>query len=314
MKKIVCIFWIAAAAITCHGQTSGWSNYNQVPYLQNAAFSGIEKYTDLKAAFKKHWTSFPGAPKTYFAGASMGADIKNKGLVKVTRPVRLGLAGYLSQTSYNAINDFQLGLSYAVHIPVSSTYYLSFGISTRYSRSKSQIDDLVVRDLQDPFYQSLQSNAGRINYFDMDAGLALYSSKLYVAYAPQQLIRTRFASDLPGNERSNIAHTLLLGYICKMSKAWELQPTLLLRHQASLKDYYNVVVKVRYDARLWAGLCYSQQEYVSLITGFKVSSHLAFNYAYDFSVGKTRSMSQGSHEVMLGVMPFNKKDKKAYLW
>jgi len=228
--------------------------------------------------------------------------------------VRLGLAGYLSQTTYNTIDDLQLGLSYAVHIPVSSTYYLSFGISTRYSRSRSQVDDLVVRDPQDPFYQSLQGNAGRISYFNMDAGLALYSSKLYVAYAPQQLIRTRISSDLPGNEKSNIAHTLLLGYIYKMSKAWELQPTLLLRHQASLKDYYNATIKVRYDSRLWAGLCYSQQEYVSLMAGFKVSNYVTFNYGYDFSVGKTRSMSQGSHEVMLGVMPFNKAGKKAYLW
>lgn len=80
----------------------------------------------------------------------------------------------------------------------------------------------------------------------------------------------------------------------KLSKELELQSSLLFRHQASLEDYYNIFVKARWQ--LWVGLSYSQQEYVSMMAGLKLSQYLAVNYSYDFSVGQTRSMSQGSHE------------------
>lgn len=55
----------------------------------------------------------------------------------------------------------------------------------------------------------------------------------------------------------------------KLSKELELQSSLLFRHQASLEDYYNIFVKARWQ--LWVGLSYSQQEYVSMMAGLKLS-------------------------------------------
>jgi type IX secretion system PorP/SprF family membrane protein len=316
MKKIASVFYLVTTALCCYGQTNTWSQYNQMPYLQNPALSGIEKHTVIKAAFKKQWASFNGAPETYFVGASLANEIKNI-RHKYKSPVRLGFAGYLAQNTYNSINDLHVGLSHATQIPVSSVYYLSLGISVRYDRSKAQVDELLVRDPTDPFYHRYQGDAGRMNYFTMDAGIILYSQKLYIGYAPQQLVRTRFASDIPGNQKSNINHLFSAGYIHRVNSMWELQPGLLFRYQSSLDDYYNISIKARYDERLIAGFSYSQQEYVSLMLGYKISDYLTLNYSYDLSVGKINTLSQGSHEVIVGIMTFrgrNRKAHAAYMW
>lgn len=316
MKKIASVFYLATAALSCYGQTNTWSQYNQMPYLQNPALSGIEKHTDVKAAFKKQWATFKGAPETYFLGASLANEIKNM-RHRHKRPVRLGFAGYLSQNTYNSINDLHVGLSHATQIPLSSAYYLSLGIAVRYDRSKARVDELLVRDPTDPFYHRYQGDAGRMNYFNLDAGIVLYSNNLYVGYAPQQLVRTRFASDIPGNQKSTINHLFSVGYTHRINGLWELQPGLLFRYQSSLDDYYNIAIKARYDAKLLAGFSYSQQEYVSVMLGYKTGDYLTLNYSYDLSVGKINAMSQGSHEVIIGIMAFRRTDRKvhsSYMW
>jgi type IX secretion system PorP/SprF family membrane protein len=291
-----------------------WTQYNQVPYLQNPALSGIEGYTDIKLGFKKQWSTFKGAPQTYFLGVNHVFNKPDTEVSSDKKPILSGLSGYIAQNRYNFINDTQIGLSYAVHVPVSSKYYISMGLSTSYNWLKASMDELVVRDTQDPFYQNLLQNSGALNYFNMDGGLILYSDRLYAGYAIQRLVRTRLNSDLQGNEKSNLRHTLLLLYNYQLTESVELQPGLLYRYESALKDIYNISLKVRYNASLWGGISYSPKEAISLLAGYRINHLLTLSYSYDISIGGTNSASQGSHELILGFTPFNKVGQKTMFW
>lgn len=322
MKSIYSIIILTSiCTLTAQGQINNpWTQYNQVPYLQNAGLTGIEEYTDIRAGFKKQWASFRGAPENYFAGVNHRIA-KNSEASATTPPsgesarsVRLGVAGYVAQSRYNAINDTQVGLAYAVHIPVSSQYYLALGLTANYNGVKADMNELVVRDPQDPLYMNLQSNRGKLNYFGVDAGLVLYSTNLYAGYSTQRLVRTRFNSDIEGNEKSAIRHTIILGYSYALTEAWDVQPAVLYRHEKSLDDIYNISLKARYNGMLWGGISLSPGESFSLLAGVTINRCLALNYSYDISTGKTSNVSQGNHEVILGIMPFNKVRRKAILW
>ena len=316
MKNILIgSFFLAASAMTCHSQINiPWTQYNQIPYLQNAGLTGIEEYTDIKAGYKKQWASFTGAPRTYFLGGNHSIHVGQRRPGPSPKTVKLGFSGYLAQNAYNSVNDLQIGLAHAVHIPVSQEYYLSMGISASYNRLKTETGDLVVRDQADPMYQSFINNDGLLNYLNADAGIMLYSAKLYVGYSAQRLVRSRFNSDIPGNEKSNLRHVALLGYNHAVNKQWDIQPALLFRHESSLKDLYSISLKARYNGAVWGGAMFSPDEAISLMAGFRINSYLAFNYSYDISIGDTRSVSNGNHEIILGIMPFNKKAHKALLW
>lgn len=298
------------------------TQYNQMPYLQNAALSGIEGYTDIKVGFKKQWATFNGAPRNLLLGVNHvfgesvnSAHAYNEVEVKPQqKPIKVGVSGYLIENRYNAIQDTQLGLSFAVHVPISSLYYLSLGLSPSYNRLKTDTDELVVRDTQDPFYQTLMADDGVLNYFNLDGGVALYSNQLHIGYSIQRLARTRFNSDIPEDENSNMRHTVVAGYNIKLTSEWDFQPALLLRYESVLKEIYNVSLKFRYDSNLLAGMAYSPGESISLLTGYRLNNYFSIHYSYDLSIGKTSSVSQGSHEIIIGITPFNKHGKKSSFW
>ena len=319
MKRIFSfIILIIATGYTAYGQLNNpLTQYNQLPYLQNAALSGVTGSTDIKAGFKKQWATFRGAPQTYLLGVN---HVFNKGAAttdSISQPqqgIKVGVSGYLMENSYNYIKDTQLGLSCAVHVPVLPGYYLSAGLSAGYERSKADMEDVVIRDMQDPFYLSLLASNGAISYLNIDAGLVLYSDRLYLGYSIQRLSRKRFDSDIPEDQKSNMRHTVLAGYTISLNENFEFQPGLLFRYESALKDIYNVSAKFRYNATLLGGLAYSPGESLSLLTGYRLNDYLMISYSYDFSLGKTSSVSQGSHEVIVGISPFRKGMGRSAFW
>jgi type IX secretion system PorP/SprF family membrane protein len=298
------------------------SQYNQLPYLQNAAFSGITDYTNIKVGFKKQWAKFNGSPRSYLLGMDhvFGGNLNSSHAYNEveTKPsqksIKVGVSGYLIENNYKSIQDTHLGLSVAIHVPISSRYYLSLGLSPNYNRLKSKTDELTVRDTQDPFYQGLLADNGVLNYFNLDAGMILYSDQLYIGYSIQRLARTRFNSDIPEDENSNMRHAVVAGYTIKLNNYWEFQPGILIRYESVLKDIYNVSLKFRYDTKLLAGMAFSPGESISILTGYQLNNYFAIHYSYDISIGKTSSVSQGSHEIIIGITPFNKTGKKSAFW
>jgi hypothetical protein len=61
-------------------------------------------------------------------------------------------------------------------------------------------------------------------------------------------------------------------------------------------------------------MAYSVGESISLLTGYRLNNHFTVNYSYDLSIGKTSAVSQGSHEIVIGIAPFNKSGRKPAFW
>jgi type IX secretion system PorP/SprF family membrane protein len=324
MKRIVrsIILILTTGHLACGQVNSPLDQYAQLPYLQNAALSGIEEYTDIKSGFKKQWTTFKGAPQSFLLGVShVFGDRTNlaqtDNMIRTNparRSIKVGLSGYLIENRFNSIQETQLGLSLAVHVPVSSTYYLSLGLSPNCIRLKMNMDEVIVRDTQDPFYQDLIADNGILNYFDLDGGVILYSDRLHLGYSIQRLARTLFNDNIPKDGSSNMRHAILAGYNIKLSSNLEFRPALLFRYASVLKDIYNVSLKFRYNTNVLAGVAYSHEESISFLTGYRLNNHLAMHYSYSLSVGETSLDSQGSHEIIIGIMPFNKDGRKSAFW
>ncbi|WP_276374879.1 type IX secretion system membrane protein PorP/SprF [Chryseolinea sp. H1M3-3] len=314
MKKIFSLLVLAVILTDAQSQIhSPWTQYNQVPYVQNAALSGIENFTDIKIGYKRQWSNFEGAPKTIFVGVNHTHALGNKD-IESARPIKLGFSGYVAHNDYNFIKDTQLSLSYAVHVPLSSAYYLAMGLSTSYNKMKADVQELIIRDTQDPIYTSFLNGNGAVNYFNVDAGVVLYSEKFYAGYSTQRLIRTRFNSDVPGDGEFNLRHALMVGYNYSLNHQWQIQPSVLYRHEAALDDIYNLTLKVRYEKKVWAGVGVRPKASVSLLTGYRINDTFAFSYSYDLSTGRTNTISRGSHELILGILPFNKGGQKTFFW
>lgn len=319
MKKPLTGILLFFSIITYAQVNNPWTQYYQAPYLQNPALSGIEHYTDIKLGFKRQWATFDGAPRDYFLGINHtfekttlpSADSLNNDSETEKPKRRMGISGYVAGSNYNLIDDLQTGVAYAVHIPLSQQYYLSFGIAATYRNSKADTEELVVRDKEDPVYLDLIQAGGRLNYFNMDAGMFLYSDHLYAGYTAVRLVRVRLGNDLSGNGKSSVRHTALLGYRYEVNSDWEVQPAVLFRMEDGLDNYYNFNVRTRYRKIVWAGIGYSPDISLSLLTGYQFKNHITLSYNYDFNIG---TLNKGSHEIILGIMPFNKSGIRTSFW
>jgi type IX secretion system PorP/SprF family membrane protein len=313
MKKIITsvLFFVAATAYS--QVNSPWTQYYQTPYMQNPALSGIENYTDIKLGYKRQWTSFEGAPKDYFLSLSHAFGKPATDSVASAQK-KMGLSAYVANSDFNLVNNLQGGAAYAVHIPVSSQYSLSFGLAATFSQSKIKTNQLIARDEQDPKYLSVMNAGGALRYFNIDAGAMIYSRRFYAGYSAIRMIRTRLGSELPGDGKSAMRHTLLVGYNHPLNADWELQPSVLVRMENGLDNIYNVNVKARYRSMLWAGVSCAVDRSISILAGYQFRHNLTFGYSYDFNTGKISTNSPGSHEIVLGFMPFNKTKQKAFFW
>jgi type IX secretion system PorP/SprF family membrane protein len=278
-----------------------------MPYIQNPAFSGFEKDTDIKLGYKRQWTAFAGAPKDYFLGINHSFDrVTTDSLLNAKPQRKTGISGYIANSDFNLTNNFKSSLGYAVHIPLTMKYTLAFGLAANFEQSKITTDQLIVRDQQDAMYTNLVNAGGKIRYFNIDAGAVFYSTRFSAGYSAVRMVRTRLGNDLSGSTKSAMRHTFMISYSHFLNPTWEIQPSMLMRIENGLDKLFNIGVRTRYKSMISAGVAWSIRESVSVIAGYEFKNNITFGYCYDFNTGALNKASRGSHEVIVGIKPFKK--------
>ncbi|HYG38277.1 MAG TPA: PorP/SprF family type IX secretion system membrane protein [Cytophagales bacterium] len=309
MKKIEKIIGKAAiAALLCLSVTKGQAQSNnpltqfyKMPYLYNPAFAGKGNSTDIHLGTKQQWTTFEEAPKGYLLGAntSFGGPAS----------IKVGLSGNIIQQNYGVYNSLEGGLSYAVHVPLTSKLNMAMGIATKINKVKADEDDFRIRNEADPFYQSLINSNYALNYFNLDAGLLIYSDQFFAGYSTLRLARTRLGNEFDSKDQSYIRHTGIAGYTYKVNSQVELIPSLMLQMEASLPTLYSANIQARFKEKFSAGAGVGNKA-ASILLGYSLNDFISLNYAYDMSFGEIKQYNSGSHEIILS-LKLNKKQKKA---
>lgn len=295
-------------SVLAYGQSDDpWTQYYRASYIQNPAFSGFEKYTNINVGYKRQWTSFNGAPKDYFFGINHSFDGAPADSMSVAKPQRkTGISAYVANSDFNITNNFKSSLGYAVHIPLTLKYTLAFGLAASFNQTKISTDQLIVRDQQDAMYTNLLNAGGKVRYFNIDAGAVFYSSRFYAGYSALRMVRTRLGNELYGSAESAMRHTWMVGFNRPLNAAWELQPSMLVRVENGLDPIFNMGVRTTYKSSVSAGVSWSIKESISAIVGYEFKNNVSIGYCYDFNTGALNTASRGSHEVLIGIKAFRK--------
>ena len=305
-----------------------FSQYYQMPYLTNPGLTGIQGFTDVKVGSRQQWTSFPQAPKSYFLGFNhtigdyslfnlgkrSNSSSEHSQIARKPGMTRIGLSGHLVQTSFQAFSNLNAGLSYAIHLPVSDQFSLAFGVTTAFERTKANMDELIVRDTEDRFYKNLISSNGSLQYFNLDAGLMLYSDHFFAGYSALRVSRSRLTKLEDSEDENKMNHTAILGYNFNVSSDLEVIPCLIAQTENVAGVKINGNLKARYKSRYWAGLGVAPGRSVHATIGLAPSSLFNFSYSYDSSMGDIKGYSSGTHEIVIGIALFNKSSGKLFLW
>ncbi len=305
-------------------------NFHFAP-LYNPAFTGIENFLDVKAGFRYQWTNFnKDAPQ--FGNVSASFRIKQPLDLKMNalRPSRTdfskliprrklsihGMGVNFFSESYGPVIRTGGGLHFALHMPVSEKVFISAGAggmleNTRIDDSKlywgSGFDDT------DPVYQSIAQGRANDTRISTRAGLLLYTDNFYFGgtyYPYSKVLNSSDVAFTAPYYRAGIQ----AGFSVPLSEDFEMKPSVWGLMMTTNEWVIDYSAKFYMQDRVWFGITYRDVKSGVLGGGFNVSQMFSASYSYEFTLGKLRTFSGSTHELILAFRFKNLRQVNQRTW
>jgi type IX secretion system PorP/SprF family membrane protein len=295
-------------------------------YLLNPALSGIENYTDVKMGSRIQWTGLTDGPVTSFFSAHMplgkqylygnsnsfaekGSNPKERSYLQhymAAEPHHgIGVSAVLDKTG--PLRNLDVKASYAYHLGLTEKMNLSVGLAAGISKLSLDVSKLTLETSTDPaiardFNSKIQP--------DLGVGIWVYGPAYFAGVSVQQLLGRPLSfadSSLTAVKGKQVPHVFLTaGYKFFISEEISVIHSVMLKYVSPVPLSTDIHMKIAFKDKFWLGGSYRSHDAVSAMIGFNISSLLVLSYAYDFTTSELRSVSNGSHEVVLGILLNNR--------
>lgn len=321
MKKVfVAIGLLLMCCEVFAQQRPHYSQYLQNMSVLNPAVTGLNNGMDLRMGMRTQWQGFTDAPKTGYVTFSLpvsfGGDMANyrSSDLGVTEPeTKDDMFDYTASMSHHSfgllflndktgpLNRVTGNLTYAYHLPIGDRANVSVGVGMGVNRMEINAQALVFDETDDP----VVGTSGEINKYtpDLNAGVYLYTSTLYVGVSMQQIIKNKIAFDGDFNIGKEVAHYFATaGYKFWINNDFSVTPSVMLKMVDPLPKAFDLNLKFAYRNTFWIGGGYRKNDAFFGNVGFNVANMVGIGYAYDYTTSELKAVSSGSHELSLRVL------------
>lgn len=315
MKQFIYILFLSISVGSVYAQQKPqYTQYLFNNYLLNPAFAGIDNYTDIKVGHRSQWTGLQGAPTTNYVSINtpIGKTILQQADTSKLRGSLFGHNTVLGKPHHGVgllflndkaglINQNNLYASYAYHLKLSNQLNLSTGITA--GLDFTSLNTSLVT-LENPNDVAVQNGYNGIWRPDVTAGILLYNSHFYAGVSVQQLLNQTFfdTNDLSVKSKT-IPHLLLnFGYTLAWGDDFIFVPSLLFKIVKPVPTSFDVNMKLLFKNKLWLGTSYRRNDSFGILAGLSIHQRFNIGYAYDISTSPLNVVTNGSHEVVLGIM------------
>jgi len=292
-------------------------------YLLNPALSGIENYTELKAGYRQQWAGLEDAPETSYLSlhAPLGKGYKfqnassfsGRGNHPMSRSFvssysaaepHHGIGIHLMNDEAGLFNMIDLQATYAYHLGLAPKLNLALGAGAGITQINLNKDKFRPENANDPKLSGISGNQ-----FSplLSIGAWLYSSRWFLGLSANQLLSgTNNQSRTTSPNIQLVPHYYATtGYKVFLAEEIAFLPSVLLTKVQSIYSI-DCNVKVAFADKFWIGGSYRRNDAFSAMAGFNISSLFNLSYSYDYTVSPLQQVSNGSHEIVLGLLLNNK--------
>jgi type IX secretion system PorP/SprF family membrane protein len=294
-------------------------------YLLNPAVTGIENYTDFKAGYRSQWTGLEGAPVTsylsvnaplgqnfiYGDAASQSDGNTNPWGRQYTRDYlsaepHHGIGGMVVTDRAGPITQTTISGTYAYHLGLTNKLNLSVGVMAGVNRISLDVSQIVLENPNDPAISN-----GNTSQFKPDLGVGIwaYSGSYYIGASVQQLIKQTitFGNKSVYNQGKTVPHYFLTGgFKLFLDDDITLLPSVLFKMVDPAPATYDINLKLAFSNKLWVGGSYRHNDSKAAMAGINISSVINVGYSYDFTSSNLRTVSNGSHEIVIALLLNNR--------
>lgn len=300
-KAVLLIFIVACYAFAPAQQVYHYSLYSDNSYMINPALTGIKKYSEVNASFRKQWTSITKSPLTTLVGFNSGIESKHIGF---------GAFVYDDETGPNALTG--LGFSFAYRILDNEKYYkfkrrrlgtrsFSFGINASLIYYRLNLKDVKLDNPNDALVLS-GSNSYKI-FPDMSFGFMYNAPKFFIGFSIPQLLNlnVKYNADAKLSDIKKLQHYYLQtgGRIYFGDEKYSLEPSVWLKYVVG--GFPQGVVNLRFNIidKGYAGISYRSVQGLTLEGGVFIKKKFKIGYAYDIEMSKYIRDLGMTHEIFL---------------
>lgn len=324
MKRLLTIACFFALCSANAQQVPQFSQYLRNQYLVNPAAAGVYDFVDVTIGGRLQWLGFDDAPKTTYLYISSPLSKApktryNPGLRISSGPVRNpeirtgklkhALGGQVIADQYGAFRQLRASVTYALHLPLSRNYNLSFGTSLGLSNRSFLADRAQTLNMMtgaayvDNTYDNFVANTGAQNTMDVGAGLYLYSDNMFFGISADQLTKdfVKFGN-VETTFDPNMHFQGTAGVKIPLSQDLTLMPAVLAKYTDAAPLSIEGSLLFEYKEWLWIGASFRNEDAVVAMAGLNISERFKFGYSYDFNISRVQNFSSGGHELVLGLM------------
>lgn len=327
MRLLLLIIGLVFSGSLFSQQVPQYSQYLRNQFMVNPGSAGIYDFLDITMSGRWQWSGFDDSPRTaYLSGCSVITKEKktpynpsfrvSKGPVPnpeiKTGKLKHAIGGQMLVDQYGAFRRTNFSGVYAIHLPVSANYNLSFGTKIGLSNNSFLQDRAVVLNNVDP---TLTYNGGDTEYdsyikdqsskyiMDLGAGLYFYSKKLFFGLSADHLSKDfiEFGSGT-ANFNTQMHYNLTGGIKIPLNDNMILMPAFLVKYMNPAPVNVEGSLLFEYKEWLWIGASYRHTDAIVGMFGLNISEKVKFGYSYDFSLSRFSDFSSGGHEIVLGLM------------
>ena len=300
-------------------QLAQHSQYLRNQYMVNPGSAGVYDFTDITLSGRQQWQNFINAPvTTYFSIAAPLAkkvrEVYNPAIRTSHEPVKNpevhtgkfkhAVGGQVFVDQYGAFRKTETAGTYAIHLPLSKNYTLSFGTKVGLSNNKFMEDKaLVLNAGLDNNYITYLSNQTNKNIVNLGMGFYLYSKKLFFGISADQLTKETISSRNTSLTFNSMIHTKILGgYKIDLNNNFTLTPSFLVKYMSPTPLTIEVSTQFEFKEWIWMAISYRHKDAVIGMFGLNISEKFKLGYSYDYTISNISSYSRGGHELVLGIM------------
>ncbi len=322
MKKRLFLFFLLASTYAFSQQKPQYTQYIFNQYLLNPALSGIENYLDFKGGYRKQWAGVSDAPQTSFVSANWAlGDHQLWSNALTAFPEETGnpmdrnyMQNYMSSPSHHGmgvtavldktgpLKRLDANVTYAYHLQLSNNFNLSAGVAAGISSISLDINALNFDTPYDPALSRALVNQIKP---DLSMGLWLYGARVFAGVSAQQILpqKLSFSADNRYNQGKEVPHFFATaGYKFFVDDDIALIPSVMVKYVQPSPTSVDLNMKLAIKDKIWLGGSYRRNDSFSAMAGFNVGKMVNLTYAYDFTTSDLNQMSNGSHEIVLGIL------------
>lgn len=303
MKNLAILFIIVSCCILNVNaqQVYHYSLFSDNSFMINPALTGIKKYTEVNASFRKQWHKVDQSPLTTLVGFNSGIPDKHIGF---------GAFVYDDETGPNALTG--AGFSFAYRIFDNEKYYkfkrrrmgtrsFSFGLNASIVYYRLNLKNI---KLDDPNDALIAAGANTYKIFpDMSFGFMYNAPKFYLGFSIPQLLQlnVKYSADAKLSDIKKMQHYYIQtgGRIYFNDDKYSLEPSVWLKYV--IGGYPQGIANLRFNIidKGYVGLSYRSIQGLTFEGGVIIKKKFKIGYAYDLEMSRLITDLGMTHELYL---------------